>query len=663
MIWNRLRHWIIGPAKDLHDPHITHKLSLIAFLAWVGLGADGLSSSAYGPEEAYRQLGNHTYLALPLFLAMATTVFIISYAYSRIIEHFPVGGGGYVVATQLLGKSAGVVSGSALLVDYILTITVSIAGGGDALFSLLPLSLHQYKLPTEYFAILLLILLNLRGVKESVTFLVPLFLIFVFSHLFLIGGGVVSHLLDLPQVVGEVQSGFSTGMAQVGGWGLFLIFLRAYSLGGGTYTGIEAVSNGIGIFREPKVETGKRTMLYMAISLAVTAAGLLLCFMLVDIVPVAGQTLNAALAYNLAGNITLYGAPVGSWFVMITMFSEALLLLVAAQTGFIDGPRVMSNMAIDSWLPRRFATLSDRLSMQNGVLLMGVASILLLGYTQGSIQTLVVMYSVNVFLTFSLSQMGMVRFWLRSRHTQPAWKRDIIIHGIGLILCLSILIVMIVEKFGQGAWITALITCLCIAICFAIRRHYRGVVSLIREVDKIFEDIPPEELLPKKVIPFDPKQPTAVILVNGYTGLGVHIFLTVLRQFREIFKNVVFMSVGVIDSSMFKAGGHYVEELENETKQALEHYVHLANDLGIPAETAYRIGTDVVDDASELCIELSKKYERPIFFAGEIVFHQPKWYHRLLHNYTPYAIQRRIRLAGLTLMILPMLDEKLKKAA
>jgi len=252
---------------------------------------------------------------------------------------------------------------------------------------------------------------------------------------------------------------------------------------------------------------------------------------------------------------------------------------------------------------------------------------------------------------------------MRARKDHPKWKRDLPVHAIGLVLCLSILFVMVFEKFREGAWITAMITGIFIMLCFAIRKHYRRVVALIQEVDKIFEDIPPDELLPKKVLPLNLKDPTAVILVNGYTGLGVHIFLTVFRIFRETFKNVIFVSVGVIDSSMFKAGGHYVEELEEETKKALEHYVHLANDLGIPAETSYRIGTDVVHESSEICIDLSKRYERPTFFAGEIAFSEPKWYHRFLHNYTPYAIQRRIRSAGLTLMILPMLDEKLKTAA
>ena len=153
---SRLKKLIFGSARNLHDPSVAHHLSLMAFLAWVGLGADGLSSSAYGPEEAFRTLGEHTYLAVFLVLATAATVFIISYAYSRIIEHFPSGGGGYVVATELLGKPAGVVSGCALIVDYVLTITVSIAGGGDALFSLLPPSLQHLKLPVEFGAILFL---------------------------------------------------------------------------------------------------------------------------------------------------------------------------------------------------------------------------------------------------------------------------------------------------------------------------------------------------------------------------------------------------------------------------------------------------------------------------------------------------------------------------
>src|SRR5580704_11749605 len=187
----RLRALLFGPPKDVHDAHTFHSLSLVAMLAWVGLGADGLSSSAYGPDEAFRQLvkgGDHTSLAVGLALGTALTVFIISYAYSRIIEHFPSGGGGYVVATKLLGERFGVLSGSALLVDYVLTITTSVAAGGDAVFSMVPRSVmgasamavspddmgtwldpvQRIKVTIEVAGIVILTLLNIRGVKESV---------------------------------------------------------------------------------------------------------------------------------------------------------------------------------------------------------------------------------------------------------------------------------------------------------------------------------------------------------------------------------------------------------------------------------------------------------------------------------------------------------------
>ncbi len=505
--WGRLRHKLLGAPRNLKDPSISHQISLVAFLAWVGLGADGLSSSAYGPEEAYRALGAHTYLAILLVFATAATVFIISYAYSRIIEHFPLGGGGYVVATKLLGRQAGVVSGCALFVDYVLTITVSIAGGGDALFSLFPVSFQIYKLPVEFGAIFFLVVMNLRGVKESVTALIPIFLTFVITHIVLIFGGIFIHLPKVHAMAQNVHQGFQSGVAQLGGWGLFLLFLRAYSLGGGTYTGIEAVSNGVSILREPKVSTGKRTMTYMAISLALTAGGLLLCYMLADVHPVHGQTLNAVLAGNLMGRFHWGAIPLGTWLVLITIGSEAILLLVAAQTGFIDGPRVMANMALDSWLPRRFASLSDRLTMQNGILLIGIAATITLAYTGGHIGILVVMYSVNVFLTFSLSELGMIRFWIQHRKTEPTWKRDISVHATGFVLCASILCVMIVEKFREGAWLTVVITVLCIGMCFLIRRHYYGVAKKILEIDRAFENLPAPDSV--QVPEFEAEDPTA----------------------------------------------------------------------------------------------------------------------------------------------------------
>src|SRR5258707_411576 len=340
----RLMRLLIGEKREI-EPGVFHRISLIAFLAWVGLGADGLSSSAYGPEEAFRALGEHTYLAVGLVLATAITIFVISYAYSRIIEHFPYGGGGYVVASKLLGPRYGVVSGSALLVDYVFTISVSIASAADQVFSFLPHQYGQYKLTVVTLGILLLMVLNLRGTKESVTALMPIFLLFILTHAILIFGGIVFHFFEAPRVVDEVQNGFHTGIGTLGMVGLFAIFVRAYTHGAGTYTGIEAVSNGIQIMREPKVDTARRTMLYMAVSLAVTAGGILLCYLLYHVLPEVGKTMNAVLLERFAGSWQLGGIPVGKVFVVVSLAAEAALLFVAAQAGFIDGPRVMANMA------------------------------------------------------------------------------------------------------------------------------------------------------------------------------------------------------------------------------------------------------------------------------------------------------------------------------
>ncbi len=291
-LWRRL----VGGPHDLKQSSLFRNISLIPILAWIGLGADGLSSSSYGPEEAFKALGSHTYLAMLLVLATALTVFTISYAYSRIIEHFPHGGGGYIVASHTLGSKAGVISGCALLVDYVLTITVSLASCADALRSFLPMSLHEYKMEFVVCLVLLLVLLNLRGVKESVTVLAPIFFTFVVTHALLIGYGTLTH----TRQVGPIAAGFQTNLQQdlssIGYAGVIAILLRAFSIGGGTYTGIEAVSNGMQIMREPRVQTGKRTMAYMALSLAFTAGGLLLCYSLFAIKPIEGRTLNAVLA-------------------------------------------------------------------------------------------------------------------------------------------------------------------------------------------------------------------------------------------------------------------------------------------------------------------------------------------------------------------------------
>jgi amino acid transporter len=642
-----LRRKILGAPRDVFDPKTYHHISLIAFLAWVGLGADGLSSSAYGPEESFRTLGQHQFLAVGMAFAIAFTVFIISYAYSRIIEHFPFGGGGYVVATKLLGPRFGVVSGSALLVDYVLTVSVSIAAAADATFSFLPPAWHSWKLPLEFVAIALLTVLNLRGVKESVTILAPIFVAFLVTHAILLVGVVIGRAGEVPQVVHEVRTGYQHGLATLGLGGMAALFMRAYCMGAGTYTGIEAVSNGLQIMREPKVQTGKKTMLYMALSLALTAGGITVCYLLVHAQPVEGKTMNAVLVEAFAGG----WGKAGQVFIWLTLAAETALLFVAAQAGFIDGPRVMSNMANDSWLPHRFGQLSDRLSMQDGILLISAASAGTLLYTRGDTGTLVLMYSINVFLTFSLSESGMVRYWFRERKKYPDWKSHIIIHLIGLVLCLSILTLNVIEKFSEGGWITLAVTAVLIGLCFVIRRHYIGVRNNLRRLDEIMNTLPTHPASEQQ--PLDKRLPTAVLLVGGYSGLGIHQLLTIQRLFPGTYRNVLFESVGVIDSATMK-GVREVDELKRHTEDGLRRYVDLAGRLGLNAEYRMSIGTEAVAEAERLSLEVGKEFPRAVFFAGKLIFEKERWYQRFLHNETAYQLQRRLQFAGLNAMVLPV---------
>ncbi len=645
-VGDKIKRTLIGKPRNIKDPSIFHKLALIPILAWIGLGADGLSSASYGPEEAFKVLGKHTYLALALALATALTVFIISYAYSRMIEYFPTGGGGYVVATQTLGEKAGVLSGSALLVDYMLTITVSIVACGDALFSFFPASVQPLKTPFEIMAIIFLVVINLRGIKESVTMLAPIFIVFIITHALLIGYGILKHIPEIGAVAADVRSGFQGGLVTLGLGGMALLFLRAFSLGGGTYTGIEAVSNGLQILREPRVQNGKKTMVYMSVSLALTAGGILVCYLFLGVSPVAGKTLNAVLAGDVFG-----GWSFGGFLALVTLFSEAAILLVAAQAGFVDGPRVMANMATDYWFPHRFASLSSRLTMQNGVMLMGGAAVLLLLYSRGRISTLIVMYSINVFLTFSLSQLGMSRFFIKNRRRDALWKKHLPVHVIGLAVCLSILVVTVLEKFTQGGWLTLVITLVVVILCYLIKGHYNRVRTGVRELDDMLVAIPHRGQY--NMDPANPKEMTAIQLVSSYSGFGVHTFLSIIRGFPGLYKNFVFISVSEVDAGAFK-GSDAVSSLDGSTTDALKKYIDLARRLGFPAESRHDIGIDVVQTASALCQSVSREFPKSTVFAGQTVFRRPGIVNRILHNETAFAIQQELRWKGITTVILPI---------
>jgi hypothetical protein len=387
-------------------------------------------------------------------------------------------------------------------------------------------------------------------------------------------------------------------------------------------------------------------MVYMATSLAITAGGLLVCYLLFDIKPVEGRTLNAILSEAIFGNW-----PMGKLIALVTILSEGALLMVAAQTGFIDGPRVMSNMAIDRWLPRRFAALSERLTMQDGVLLMGLAAFVLLLYTHGSITALVVMYSINVFVTFSLSQFGMARFFTKNKDRDKDWKKHIVVHIIGLVVCVTILMVTVYEKFEEGGWVTILITSCVIAVCYLIRGHYNKVNLAMRKLAEMLSDIP--AVTPFNNAPVNPKDMTAILLVTGFNGFGLHTLLSIVRSFPGVYSNFLFVSVAEIDSGTFK-GVAEIEALKASVKKDLEKYVKTTRQHGFPADYRMNVGTDVVDTVTDLVEAVVREFPRSTVFTGKLVFRHENPFQRILHNETAFAIQRRLQWNGVATVILPI---------
>ncbi len=649
---SRIRNFLFGNPRDPFDKETRRSISLVAFFAWVGLGADGISSSCYGPEEAFLALASHQSLAIYLAIATAITVFIISYAYTQVIELFPNGGGGYRVATKLLGKHAGLVSGSALIIDYVLTISISVASGVDAIFSFLPPYLQQGKLVLALLLVVLLAFLNLRGMKESIKFLLPIFLGFIITHFSLVVYGIISHHSGLSQLVPQAIA----ETKEVGdsmGWIFALsLFLKAFSMGGGTYTGLEAVSNNVNTLSEPRVRTAKLTMFLVAISLAFMAAGIILTYLLWGVEKVDGQTLNATTFYIITETWQINGVELGQFIVPIVLLLEAGLLLVAANSGFLAGPNVVANMANDEWMPKSFSSLSSRLVVKNGIIFMAIAAIITLIITGGSVHLLVVLYSINVFITFSMSLLGLSIYWLRHRKRKSHWKEKLFISAVGFILCFAILMITIFEKFYEGGWVTLLITSVFVAIGLAIKRMYRKLKMRLMQKEMEFYgyDIAPDI---EPVGGVDKSAPTAAIIVDQTFGSGMNCLIEIKKLFPGIFKNFIFVTVGEVDSNNFSEEKRW-RDMRNKTKAILRKYKNYCNANGRFAKAYVGYGTDIIEKLTQITDRVSKDYPNAVFFGTKFIFDDENIFTQILYNHVSYIMQRRLHGRGKNMVILPM---------
>lgn len=655
-----LRRALLGESADTLAREGNFRASWLALVAWMSLGINSLSSSCYGPQVSFLALGEHDELGLLLAVSTAVTVFVIAVAYNQVVELFPSGGGGYRVATSLLGSRAGLISGAALVIDYVLTVAISVAAASDALFSLVPV----VWLPVRpYVSLLLLGLLawfNLRGGRETFAMQAMIVLGFLLTHTVLITYGTIAHSSTLVSLVPETIDDATTLTSEMGWLFAASLFLRAYSMGASTYTGLEVVSNNVQNLPEPRVRVGKWVMFYMALSLSMIAGGFLVVYKLWAPVPEYGQTLNAVVFRDM---LTETGIGVGmtDTVLMLVLFLEAALLLLAANTGLQGGPGVLAHMALDSWVPRQFRQLSSRLVTQNGILLMAVLALAVLLWSKGQIELLVILYSINVFLTFTLSLLGLCVHWWRERKETPDWRRRWLVAFIGCLVSTAILLVTLFEKFLDGAWMTVVITGFLIVGCQAVRRHYDAVRRELTRADQDFNlrSEPGDDDLPD--LPIDKEQPVAVFLVGKNSSIVMHALMWVHRMFNYHFKSFVFLAVGEIDASSQDSAAAR-RTLRYRLENSLLALVNLCRREGFCATYRYRFGTDPVEVLDVLVQETMDEYPNSICFASKLVFAEDNIFTRWLHNQTAFNLQRRLHLTGRQMVIIPMKIEVEKGA-
>jgi hypothetical protein len=328
---------------------------------------------------------------------------------------------------------------------------------------------------------------------------------------------------------------------------------------------------------------------------------------------------------------------------------EAGLLFIAANAGFAAGPSVLANMAVDGWLPNRFRYLSSRLVVQNGLLLLGVGALLMLFLTNGKITMLVVLYSINVFITFSLSLLSVTIYWIRHR-ASPHWGWHMLLSAFACLVTTSILMITIYYKFLSGGWVTLAITSTIVFICFLIKRHYNNIATKLAAFDHTLQM--PIEAGQYARHAINPTLPTAIIFVNN-VSVGMHSLLSVMRIFPGQFKNFIFLTAGTVDIESF-SGQEELEKMQDQVNKKLDYFVKYCSQYELPAEGYAAFGTDPIVELEHLADKVSAHYPRAVFFASTLVFKNENIITRLLHNHTPLLLQHYLHLNGKELMILPM---------
>ncbi|MCU1458363.1 MAG: amino acid/polyamine/organocation transporter, superfamily, partial [Actinomycetia bacterium] len=577
-------------------------------IALAVFSSDAISSTAYATEEILfvvavggSSLALGINVLIPIAIAVAVLLAIVTTSYRQTIYAYPSGGGSYIVSRENLGEKPSLIAGASLLVEYILTVAVSVSAGTAAILSIPQFnSLQPYRVEVCLFFILLLMLANLRGLKESgKLFAGPTYLyIFILGALIVVGlSRVFFGHIDQIHVI---KSQFA-GQLSSGNLGLFLI-LKGFSSGAVALTGVEAISNGVPAFKRPESKNAATTLVWMATILGTLFLGVSILAHHLRPYPSEHRTVMSQLGAAVFGQ--------GSIAFWVLQLATCAILTLAANTAYADFPRLSSIIAKDSYLPRQLANRGDRLVFSNGIIILSVAAAILIVVFGGLTNALIPLYAVGVFVSFTLSQSGMVIH--HRKEQEPGYRRNMVINGVGAVATFVVAWVILITKFydpktGLGAWVSAVVIGLVVVMFLAVHRHYKRVAVSLN-------------------VPFDyqpPRMNHTVIVLVGRVHRGV---LQALAYARSLNPNHLIALTVVTDE----------EEQERIERQWSEYRIQ------VPLEIAYSAYRELSGPVMRYIDEVDLRWDQDIITVVIPEFVVTHWWEHLLHNQSALVLKGRL---------------------
>lgn len=599
----RIRQFVLGHSLPT-SAHSEERLTKPAALAV--LSSDALSSVAYATQEALIVLvaagtgSNVLGWSLPISIAIIVLLGLVILSYRQTIRAYPRGGGSYIVARENLGLYPGLIAGGSLMIDYILTVAVSISAGVDNVTSALP-PLRPYTIEICLIFIFLLTLANLRGVKESgKIFMVPTYA-FIISIFLLIGAGLLNQVTgrivpftppaDVMRSVGEPLS-------------LFLI-LRAFAAGCTALTGVEAISDGVLAFRPPEWLNARQTLLWLGLILGFMFLGITHLARLYQIIPAEHETVLSMLGQSIFG--------IGPFYYFLVLLATPAILTLAANTSYADFPRLCYFLARDGFLPRQLSLLGDRLVYSNGILLLSLCAAFLVILFRGDTTAIIPLYAVGVFTSFTLSQAGMVRHWLKERG--KGWLSSAVMNAVGAIATAVVLAIVVWTKFALGAWMVVATVPLLVSFFLSIRRHYQYVADRLS-----IQELGPRSYIPR---PRGTIVTHPAVVVVGQLHRGT---VEALEYARSIADEVVAVHVDIGSTDRAKLQARW-QELESDIPLVI-------------LDSPYR---SVVSPLVDFISHYEEQHPGVLSTIVIPAFVTKRWWENLLHNQTTLFLKAALR--------------------